>query len=138
MVSTKQARLTRELASEISSTMAALWTRYSGAAPSSTQTEIREDEVTISTAGVVANFERRTAPDGGAETAPLTLASYEREAKATVGRLTHRRVLSIATGHDRASDVAIDVFSLEKATPVGVDPAEARRARLRRAPRGAR
>jgi uncharacterized protein YbcI len=138
MVPTKQARLTRELSTEISNTMAALWTRYSGAGPSSTHTEIREDEVTISMAGVVANFERRTAPNGGSETAPLTLASYKREAQATVGRLTHRRVLSITTGHDRKSDVAIDVFELEKAGPEVVDPADARRARLRRAPRGAR
>jgi uncharacterized protein YbcI len=138
MVSSTQARLTRELSAEISNTMAALWTRYSGAGPSSTHTRIREDEVTVSLAGVVANFERRTAPDGGAETAPLTLASYKREAQATVGRLTHRRVLSITTGHDRESDVAIDVFELEKAGPGIADPADARRARLRRAPRGAR
>ncbi len=138
MVPSKQARLTRELSADISTTMEALWTRYAGAGPISTRTEIHEDEVTVSLAGVVANFERRTAPDGGAETAPLTLASYKREAQATIGRLTHRRVLSITTGHDRESDVAIDVFKLEQADPVVIGPDDARRARLRRAPRGAR
>lgn len=138
MIAPGNARLTRELSVEISTTMAALWTRYAGAGPSSAYTEIRENEVTISLVGVVANFERRTAPDGGAETAPLTMTSYKREAQATVGRLTHRRVLSITTGHDRESDVATDVFELEKVESEEIPPGNARRARLRKAARGAR
>lgn len=138
MVAPGQARLTRELSVEISKTMGALWTRYAGAGPSSTYTAIGDDEVTISLVGVVANFERRTAANGGAETAPLTLASYKREASATIGRLTHRKVLSITTGHDRETDNATETFELEKVGPEAVGPGHARRARLRKAARGAR
>jgi uncharacterized protein YbcI len=138
LVAPGQARLTRELSVEISKTMAALWTRYAGVGPSSTYTEIRENTVTISLVGVVENFERRTAPGAGVAHTALTPEAYRREAAATVGRLTRRHVLSMKTGHDRKTDVAIDVFELEKAAPETVTPGSARRGRLRKAARGAR
>jgi hypothetical protein len=110
--------------------MAALWTRYAGVAPTSTETEVHDDTVTISIAGVVAEFERRTGsvPGAGLTTGPGTAGAYEREASATVSRLTHRQVLSIKSGHDRDSDVATEVFEL------GGSP---RRARLRKPSRAA-
>lgn len=124
------ARQERELVSDLSEMMAALWTRYAGVAPTSTETEVVDDTVTISLAGVVADFERRTGsvPGAGLTTGPGTVGAYEREATATVSRLTHRQVLSITTGHDRDSDVATEVFEL------GGSP---RRARLRKPSRAA-
>jgi uncharacterized protein YbcI len=137
-VAPNQARLTRKLSLDISETMAALWTRYAGLGPSSTYTEVQENEITISLVGVVANFERRTAADGGAANKALTLESYKREASATVGRLTHRHVLSMTTGHNRDSDVATEAFKLEAVADDAESPGGARRARLRKAARGAR
>jgi hypothetical protein len=107
----RQARQT-EKSVEISETMAALWTRYAGVAPSSAKTVLRDDTVTISIAGVVEDL------------APLsTKRRYEKEATATIGRLTRRRVLSMKAGHNCESDVETDVFQLA---------ASGRRARLRK------
>jgi hypothetical protein len=118
-----QARRDRELLVQLSETMAALWTRYAGIEPTSTISEMDEDTVTISLGGVVSNFARRTAADGGADTASLTARAYEREALATVGRLTHRQALSMTTHLDHDSDIATDVVKLGGAP---------RRARLRK------
>ena len=125
MTSVREDRLKQQLAADITEMMAALWTRYAGVAPSSTETEVRGDTVTITLGGVVADFERRTGsvPGAGLTTGPGTAGAYEREASATVSRLAHRQVLSIMTDHDRDSDVATEVFEL------GGSP---RRARLRK------
>jgi hypothetical protein len=105
--------------------MAALWTRYCGVAPTSTEAEVLEDTVTITLTGVVAEFERKTGsvPGAGETTGPGTVGAYEREASGTVSRLVHRQVVSITCGHDRDSDVATEVFALGGAP---------RRARLRK------
>jgi hypothetical protein len=130
MNSAREDRLERELSADISEMMAALWTRFSGVAPSSTKTVVRGDTVTITIGGVVGGFEQMTGsvPGAGLTTGPGTAGAYERQASATVSRLAHREVLSITTDHDRDSDVATEVFEL------GGSP---RRARLRKPARAA-
>jgi hypothetical protein len=111
------------MSAELNESMAALWTRYAGNVPTSTVSEIGADTVTISLGGVVANFQRRTAAGGGADTTSLTAKAYEREALATVGRLVHRQALSMTTHLDHNSDIATAVVKLGGAP---------RRARLRK------
>lgn len=111
------------LAADLRNSMDALWTRYAGAVPTSTEAEVGEDTVTLSAWGVVANFDRRMAAGPGYGEEPLTTKGYEQETLNTVGRLTHREALSITTHLDRESDVATDVVKLGGAP---------RRARLRK------
>jgi hypothetical protein len=120
------------MSAELRKSMDALWTRYAGTEPTSTEADIGEDTVTISSGGVVASFDRRMAAETsngvsgigiGIGDPPLTVKAYELEARATVARLTHREVLSITTHFDRESDIATDVVKLGGA---------ARRARLRK------
>lgn len=111
------------LLADLNKSMDALWTRYAGAEPTSTETEISEDTVTIAAAGVVANFDRQMAATHRFSEEPLTVKDYERETLATVARLTHREVLSITSHLDRESDIATDVVKLGGG---------ARRARLRK------
>jgi hypothetical protein len=112
------------LAADLRKSMDALWTRYAGVEPTSTEAEVGKDTVTLSAVGVVASFDRRmAAPHSGFGDAPLTMKDYEREALNTVCRLTHREALSITTHLDRESDVVTDVVKLGGAP---------RRARLRK------
>jgi hypothetical protein len=50
-------------------------------------------------------------PGGGVK--KLSLASYKKDAVAAVVRLTRQRVMSFVSSHDRDTDVATEVFTLE-------------------------
>jgi hypothetical protein len=56
----------------------------------------------------------------------LTPAAYKQEAVAAVVRVTRQRVVSFVSSHDRDTDVATEVFTLEPSLRRG-DPALAAR-----------
>src|SRR5687767_12591276 len=91
---------------EITKSFASLWTRYAGVEPSDVRTELRGDTLTCVLVNAVGAFEGRT-------TTEPALAGYKREAVATVVRLTRQRVASFVSSHDRRTDVATEVFTLE-------------------------
>ena len=102
---------------EITKSLTSLWTRYAGIAPSDVRTELRGDTLTCVLVDAVDAFECRTeAPgpsDAAAGSANRTLAGYRREAVETVVRLTRQRVASFVSSHDRRTDVATEIFTLE-------------------------
>jgi hypothetical protein len=86
--------------------------------------------VTCVLADVVGDFNQSMIPsqtrDPVAGTGKLTAAAYKRDARAAVVRLTRQRVASFTSSHDRDTDAATEVFTLEPSLGRGA-PALARR-----------
>ena len=105
------------LSAELTKSLASLWTRYAGTPPTDARTEIRGNVVTCVLADAVGDFNRSMiapqADDTVRGVGKLTPAAYKREAVAAVVRLTRQRVASFMSSHDRDTDVATEVFTLE-------------------------
>jgi hypothetical protein len=111
---TRRARLPSGLPAELTKSLVSLWTRYAGRAPTDARTEVRGNVVTCMLIGAVGDYNRRMSARRAPETAgQLTPAAYKREAVAAVVRLTRQRVASFVSSHDRDTDVATEVFTLE-------------------------
>jgi hypothetical protein len=119
-----------DLRGEITSSFLTLWTRYAGKEPTRAHTEIRGNVVTCTLVDSVDDYRRSMAgrqADALLKGAKLGEASYEREAIATVVRLTRQRVISLVSSHDRDTDVATEVFTLEPSLRRGRRPSPAGR-----------
>ncbi len=118
------------VSADLSESLASVWTRYAGKRPTSTQTEIRGNVVTCVLADAVGDFNRSMVAPQAHDTVrgvgTLTPASYKREATAAVVRLTRQRVASFVSSHDRDTDVATEVFTLEPSLSRGAPRAERR------------
>jgi uncharacterized protein YbcI len=105
------------LPAELSASLVSLWTQYAGKPPSSARTEIRGNVVTCVLVDAVGDYNRGMIASQGRDTVrgvgKLTPAAYKREAVAAVVRLTRQRVASFVSSHDRDTDVATEVFTLE-------------------------
>jgi hypothetical protein len=106
------ARLPNGLPAELSRSLVTLWTHYAGKPPTNARTEIRGNVVTCVLMNAVADF---------------TPAAYKRAAVAAVARLTRQRVASFVSSHDRDTDVATEVFTLEASLRRGAPPLAERR-----------
>jgi hypothetical protein len=105
------------LPAELTESLVSLWTQYAGKAPSDARTEIRGNVVTCVLVDAVGDYNRsmiaRQTRDTVRGVGKLTPAAYERDAVAAVVRLTRQRVASFISSHDRDTDVATEVFTLE-------------------------
>ena len=104
------------LPAELTGALVSLWTQYAGKPPSRARTEIRGNVVTCVLVDAVGDYHRSITPQTGDtvdDVGKLTHAGYKRDAVATVVRLTRQRVTSFVSSHDRATDVATEVFTLE-------------------------
>ena len=105
------------LPAELTKSLVSLWTRYAGKAPTDARTQVRGNVVTCMLVDAVGDYNRsmstRQATDGLRGVGTLTPAAYKREAVAAVVRLTRQRVASFVSSHDRDTDVATEVFTLE-------------------------
>jgi uncharacterized protein YbcI len=105
------------LSAQLTESLASLWTSYAGRRPSDARTEIRGNVVTCVLVDAVGDYNRSmVAPQTGDTVrgvGKLSTAAYKREAVAAVVRLTHQRVASFVSSHDRETDVATEVFTLE-------------------------
>jgi hypothetical protein len=101
---------------ELTKSLTTLWTEHARVAPSAVRTEIRGNVVTCVLTDAVADFNQATiTPQTGDRKrgiGKLDQLHYEREAIAVVGRLTHQRVASFLSSHDRDTDIATEVFTL--------------------------
>ena len=120
----------RTLSAELTKSLASLWTRYAGKPPTGARTEIRGNVVTCVLADAVGDFNRSMIAPQARDTVrgvgKLTPAAYKREAVAAVVRLTRQRVASFVSSHDRDTDVATEVFTLEPSFGRGAPRAERR------------
>ncbi len=105
------------LSADVSKSLSALWTRYAGTAPTGVRTEIRGSVLTCVLADGVADFNRaiiaRQTHDTVRGVGRLTATTYKREAVAAVTKLTRQRVASFVSSHDRDTDAATEIFTLE-------------------------
>jgi uncharacterized protein YbcI len=123
MTDSRRNRLPATLSAKISRAVGSLWTVYADKRPSKIRTEIRGNVVTCQLIDAVGVFnESMNAPqtdDTVGRVGQLTPADYKRDAVAAVARLTRQRVASFVSSHDRDSDVATEVFTLEPSLQKG-------------------
>jgi uncharacterized protein YbcI len=111
---------------ELTRSLTSLWTEYSGECPGDAHTEIRGDVVTCTLVNAVGPFEHNMIAPQDHDTVrgigKLTPAAYRQEAVAAVVRVMRQRVASFVSSHDRDTDVATEVFTLEPAHSRGAPP----------------
>jgi hypothetical protein len=124
------AHLPNAMPAEVTRALVSLWTQYAGKRPTNARTDVRGNVVTCELADAVEDFNQRMiAPQTGDTVrgvGKLTPAAYRREAVAAVVRLTRQRVASFVSSHDRGTDVATEVFTLEPSLSRGAPRAERR------------
>ena len=98
---------------EISEAVAGVWGKYSGTRPRSIRTEIHGDVVICRLFDVVNSFNEALAEPGSYLTRPA-LVDYERDVIAAVVGVTRQRVKRLESRHDRHTDIATEVFTLER------------------------
>jgi uncharacterized protein YbcI len=98
MTGTRGNGLSASLSDKISGSVGSLWNDYANQRPREVRTEIRGNVVTCKLVDVVGE---------------VNPAGYRRDAVAAVVRLTRQRVTSFVSSHDRGTDVATEVFTLE-------------------------
>ena len=116
------------LPAELTEALVSLWTQYAGKPPSRARTEIRGNVVTCVLVDAVADYNRSMVAPKARDTVEgvgkRTSAGYKREAVAAVVRLTRQRVVSFISSHDRDTDVATEVFTLEPSLSRGASRAD--------------
>jgi uncharacterized protein YbcI len=124
------ARLPNGVPAELTRSLVSLWTQYAGKRPTNARTDVRGNVVTCVLADAVGDFNQSmVAPQTGDTVrgvGKLTRAAYKREAVAAVVRVTRQRVASFVSSHDRDTDVATEVFTLEPSLTRGAPRAERR------------
>jgi uncharacterized protein YbcI len=123
MTHPRRTRLPASLSARISRAFGSLWTEYADKRPSEIRTEIRGNVVTCQLIDAVGVFNGSMIAPQTRDTvrgaAKLTPADYKRDAVAAVVRLTRQRVSSFVSSHDRDTDVATEVFTLEPSLQKG-------------------
>jgi uncharacterized protein YbcI len=132
-------RQTPNQSRELTRSLTSLWTEYAGKCPGDTRTEIRGNVVTCTLVDAVGPFNHRMnapqAHDTVRGVGRLTEATYKQEAVAAVGRVMRQRVASFVSSHDRDTDVATEVFTLEPSLSRGAPPRSAAASSLSAPPR---
>lgn len=123
-------RLPNGAPAELTEALVSLWTQYAGKRPTNARADIRGNVITCVFVDAVGDFNQAMiAPQAGDTVrgvGKLTAAAYKREAVAAVARLTRQRVVSLVSSHDRDTDVATEVFTLEPSLSRGAPRAERR------------
>ena len=113
----RRATQPRGMSAEITKSLVSLWTQYAGSPPTNARTEIRGNVVTCVLVDAVGDYNRSVIAPQTRETVQgegkLTPAAYKRDAVAAVVRVTRQRVARFLSSHDRDTDVATEVFTLE-------------------------
>ena len=111
------------LPNRISAKLGTLWVQYANDWPSDVRTEISGNVVTCRLIDAVGAFNRSMIAPQTHDTlrgdGKLSKADYKRDAVAAVVRLTRQRVTSFVSSHDRDTDVATEVFTLEPSFGLG-------------------
>lgn len=113
---------TQTLPEEITSSLTAVWKRFTTKRPESASTEIEGNIVRCVMPASVQDFAHGMTMGEDDEDPASRLISYRRDAARAVSRTTHCRVLAQMSNHDAKTDVATEVFVLEmdpKGAPFG-------------------
>jgi hypothetical protein len=122
------------MAAEITRSIASLWTHYAGTPPANARTEIRGNVVTCVLVDAVSDYNRSViapqARDAVQGEGKRTHAAYKRDAVAAVVGVTRQRVTRFVSSHDRDTDVATEIFTLEPSLKRGAPALADRRLNL--------
>jgi uncharacterized protein YbcI len=123
MTDARRTGLPSSLSDKISGAFGSIWTQYADKRPSDVRTEIRGNVVTCRLIDAVEVFNRSLIAPQTRDTVrgagKLTAADYKRDAVAAVVKLTRQRVKSFVSSHDRDTDVATEIFTLEPSLQKG-------------------
>ena len=105
-----------DLSSEIASSLASVWARYTGARPTGCEVEIDEGVVRWRLPEGLSDL--RTGLDAPLEgdAAPRTMTGYRRATSAAVSKVTHRRVSAHISKEDKQTGAGTETFILEAIT----------------------
>lgn len=107
------------LSSEIATALSAVWARYVGERPSSSEVDFEDGVVRWAHPGGSGELDKGLAEgnsDGEPNAPKRTVAGYERETSAAVARATRRRVSARISKHNETTGIATETFVLETLT----------------------
>ena len=113
MTAQENARGGASSSTRISEALKLVWDGYARTPSGTVRTEIDGDIVTCRLTDAVGSFNSAMAAPGSYRTRP-TIAAYRRDAIAAVVGVTRQRVTGLVSSHDPATDVATEVFTLER------------------------
>lgn len=106
------------LPAEISDSLALVWKRYAGRRPTDVETVVNGTKVACVLRDSVRAFDEGMAAGEVDEEGPprtRTASGYKQEAIEAVTKVTRRQVVAFVSDHDVDSDVAKEVFILDRA-----------------------
>ncbi len=108
-----------DLRAELGRSLSTVWSRYAGARPESSKTEVEGDVVRWILADGAGELKKgmdaAALPVEGEAPGPTrTVAGYKREMSVAVTRATHRRVVALIRKDDEKTGVASETFILER------------------------
>jgi uncharacterized protein YbcI len=109
------------LPAEISNSLAMVWKRYAGQRPVDVETVVHGTKIACVLRDSVRGFDEAMAAiaageldDEGKALPVRTISGYKREAVEAVAKVTRERVLAFVSDHDTDSDIAREVFILDR------------------------
>jgi hypothetical protein len=99
---------------EVTRSLGAVWKRYAATRPAGMETVIQGNRVECVMRDAVADFELGMAAQDQADGKVRDLTTYRRDASAAVAKATHHRVLGFISEHDAKTDIATEVFLLDR------------------------
>jgi len=106
------------LPAEISNSLAMVWKRYAGRRPTDVETVVNGTKVACVLRDSVKGFDHALTPgqvgDDGEPLPVRTISGYKQEAIEAVAKATRQRVVAFVSNHDAESDVAKEVFILDR------------------------
>ena len=116
MTEQENARGGASSSTRISEELKLVWDGYARTPCGTVRTEIHGDVVTCRLTDAVGSFNSAMTAPGSFRTRP-TLDAYRGDAIAAVVGVTRQRVTSLVSSHDATTDVATEVFTLERLRP---------------------
>ncbi len=102
---------------DVSSSLASVWRNYAGERPADIETRISGTHVTCVLKGAARRFDEgmaAAAAEHDGEGRRLTVATFRNDAINAVNRATRRKVMAFVSKHDTKTDVATELFILDR------------------------
>ena len=111
-----EGRSDTEASNEIARSLGAVWQRFSGQRPRSTNVELRKDVVTCVIEESAPDSDSEE-DDGTSDTPDLTPAGLKHNATAAITRITGRQVTAFIVKRDKKAEVSTQTFILDSPRP---------------------
>ena len=105
-----------DLSSEIASSLASVWARYTGARPTGCEVEVADGVVRWRLPEGLADLRTGIEAPPENDATPQTMSGYRRATSAAVAKVTHRRVSAHISKEDKDTGAGTETFILEAIT----------------------